>query len=329
MDRINGIICRIMVCCLFLIYIGSAVACGHRTEGTVGSPGVSSETETTVIGIDGLEDVKNVEDNQVLYFRDQEQLEDDEVVERATHVVDAVYIGKNNGSSLKDDIFQVKTIYKGRIDTVDEAELHVLLTEAHPEGTNLVAGQTYNLCLEKNFSVYYDYNHYVQIGRIVSQTDIKDWNDYHDMIDNTMKEIQMTNPEAYGVPFADSTLPIKDIIDFSSNIFIVEIKGVYAESQIQDTTVYYCTVKKTAKNEPTNGGGILITLFNNSVEVGEEYLVLLADASDTAPIYTLSAKSKSIFSLAEVNSIPELNIICNEAKEYQATNLNAEFSLID
>ena len=329
MERIKGIFCRIMACCLFLIYIGSAVACGRRTKGSVSFSGVSSETETTIVGIEDWEDDKNAESDRVLYFHDQEQLEDDEVVVRATHVVDAVYIGKNNGSSLNDDIFQVTTIYKGRIDTVDEAELHVLLTEEHPEGANLVAGQTYNLCLEKNFSVYYDYNRYVQIGRIVSETDSKDWNDYHDMIDKTMKDIQMTNPEAYGVPFADSTLPIKDIIDFSSNIFIVEIKGVYAESQIQETTVYYCTVKKTIKNEPTNGGGVLITLFNNTVEIGGEYLVLLADATDTAPIYTLSSKSKSLFSLKEANSITELIIICNEAKEYQATNLEAEFTLIE
>lgn len=329
MKKSKGMVCHMMILCLLLVCIGSSVACGTRTEGTASLSGVSSESEITAVGTDRLRDSEKEYKDRMLYFRDQEILEDEEVVVRATHVVDAVYIGKNSGYSLNDDIFQVKTIYKGRIDTVDEAELHVLLTEELPEGTNLVAGQTYNLCIEKNISVYYDYNHYVQIGRIVSETDVEDWENYHEMINNTMKRVQMTSPMEYGVPYADSALPLENIIDFSSNIFIVEIKGIYAESQIQDTTVYYCTVKKTAKNEPTNGGGILITLFNNSVEVGEEYLVLLADASDTAPIYTLSAKSKSIFSLAEVNSIPELNIICNEAKEYQATNLNAEFSLID
>ena len=327
MEKNKGIFCRIMACCLLLIHLGSTVACGRKTEGTNSFSGVSSAPGSTTSGKESLESIKSVEGDKVLYFHDQELLEDEEVVVRATHVVDAVYIGKNSGSSLNDDIFQVKTIYKGQVDTVDEAELHVLLTEELPEGANLVAGQTYNLCIEKNISVYYDYNHYVQIGRIVSETDAEDWKNYHEMINNAMKNVQMTSPMEYGVPYADSALPIENIIDFSSSIFIVEIKGVYAESQIQETTVYYCTVKKTAKNEPANGGGILITLFNNTVDVGEEYLVLLADATETAPIYTLSTKSKSVFSLEEANCIAELNNICNEAKEYQATNLEAEFTL--
>ena len=66
---------------------------------------------------------------------------------------------------------------------------------------------------------------------------------------------------------------------------------------------------------PVEQGNILITLFNDTVEIGQEYLVLLADATQTAPVYTLAAKN-GVYGLEEVENSPVLTALLDTATEY-------------
>ena len=59
-------------------------------------------------------------------------------------------------------------------------------------------------------------------------------------------------------------------------------------------------------------------MFNGTVEIGKEYLVLLADASDSAPVYVLSAKNNCVYPVEEAESIEVLAQLLTQAKTYSA-----------
>lgn len=248
---------------------------------------------------------------------DHIELSFDEVVSQATHIIEAEYIGGFSSKSGSELMFKPVKLLKGEIDTDVESAIYVQplsINSAQETGTYKTNG-TYMLFLEKNSSVYYEHDKYVQLGELyVSSSDSK-WDQYHAQIQTALTKFSDKAPLDYGVEYTIST-DIKDVLQTSKNIFVVRIEGVYAKSTVTPTTVYSCSVIETLKNTPDNNGDILITLFNDTVDIGGEYIVLLADATETTPVYTLSSKN-SVYSLKEGKVIPELEKLLKDGTKFK------------
>ena len=264
---------------------------------------------------------------QIINEEDRIQLSENQAMTIATHILDAIYLGENLSSEGVELMFKPLEMIKGNLDEEDISIIYVQPSRKSFEKERidsfpLLTNNKYMLFLEKNISVYYEHNKYVQIDNmIISSKDSLKWNQYHKLANRLVLAEGGTISNEFGVPFSKSE-EITDLIDFSSNIFIVRINSIYAESKIAPTTVYCCSVTKCIKGNPQESGDILITMFNNSVTVGEEYCVLLADATKTAPIYTLSAKKNCVYSLSQAQSIPVFKELLVNATDYFANSCN-------
>ena len=222
---------------------------------------------------------------------------EDQVLEKATHIVDAFYMGENRTEYGTEYIFKTVKSLKGEMAPEDLERFYVTSSaeELSADGKPVAfeEGKEYILFLEKNISVYYEHNKYVRIGAPLEVPD-------DSLIDTLLERIADlpagSVPAAYGTAYSTAE-DLASLTESSSNIFAVRIEGVYAESTVGPTTVWSCRVTKTIKGTPAEGGNILITFFNGTVEEGGEYLVLLADATRTAPVYTLSSRNGSVYPL--------------------------------
>ena len=253
---------------------------------------------------------------QMQYEATMEVLTFEESAMCATHIVDAVYIGKYQTQYGEELMFRPETVLKGAIDPEKEPIIYVqpFISDESQE-VEYVEENTYLLLLEKNCSVYYEHDQYVQIGQVyISSEDQTRWEQFHARIPTSITLDETQGETSYGVEFTKSD-NVSEIVNVAENIFVVNIEGIYAESEIAPTTVYRCSVVKTIRNMPVEQGNILITLFNDTVEIGQEYLVLLADATQTAPVYTLAAKN-GVYGLEEVENSPVLTALLDTATEY-------------
>ena len=247
-----------------------------------------------------------------------------EAISCATHVIEATYVGEYKTKNGIEFIFKPVAEIKGVLDSADQALIYVL---PRTRDSSVIVGEydvpfrendEYLLILEKHISVYYEHNVYIQIGRPIGSSDYSEWDKSYTYASEIASSNQNEAPSWYGVDFSHST-DLSSVVDFSSNIFVVNIDGIYAESTVAPTTVYYCSVQKTIRGMPVENGNILITFFNGDVEIGEEYLVLLADSTDTAPIYTLSAQKNSVFKMRDAEQIHVLSTLLENAFDYNTT----------
>jgi hypothetical protein len=58
------------------------------------------------------------------------------------------------------------------------------------------------------------------------------------------------------------------------------------------------------------------------VKTSEEYLVLLADASETAPVYTLSSQKNCVYSVDDVKLTSDLELLLKQATDFRTTESN-------
>lgn len=252
---------------------------------------------------------------------DRALLDEQEAMARATHIIDAVYVGARASENSNTLLFKPVNAIKGELEGIDQERIYVQnLGEDAPsletgEDTLYIKDKEYMLLLEKNISVYYDNNKYVQIGKMILSRDDGRWADYHNLAKEIAGRTKDTTPSAYGVRYSDAS-DVADLMDFSTNIFTVTVSEVYAESAIAPTTVYRCSVTKKLKGEPAENGNILITFFKETVKIGESYVVLLADASETAPVYTLSSRTNCVYPVEKVSSIPELARLLEQAADF-------------
>src|SRR5699024_7591195 len=175
-------------------------------------------------------------------------------------------------------IFKPLHVLKGELDTNDNDEVLYVqpLSEALEEKiSNHKNSKSSLLFLQKNSSVYYDHDKYVQLNGLHLTSNQAEWEEEYENVQDSLKTIADDSPSSDGVKFTDST-ELEEILSVSENIFLVKIAGIYAESAVAPTTVYHSHVTEVIKNTPANDGDILITFFNDTVEIGEEYLVLLA-----------------------------------------------------
>lgn len=255
----------------------------------------------------------NENGNGVEAENDEIELSLNEITSQATHIVDAKYVGEYQSEYGNELMFKPVKLLKGEINTNDEKTIYVQ-PESEQDVVVYKENEMYMLFLEKNSSVYYEHDKYVQINNIKVSANDHNWDPYHDQAQTILDKHSDTVPSSYGSEYTHST-NINDILEVSENIFVVKIKDVYSKSNIAPTTVYQSSVIKTIRNTPSDSGNILITLFNDTVNIGDEYVVLLADATDSAPVYTLSSKN-SVYTLEEAQAIPELEMLLNDATEF-------------
>lgn len=242
-----------------------------------------------------------------------------EIIAHSTTIVEAKYLGIDDEEH--ELVFEVLNVMKG--DTGGKSTIYVIpdsIDKKMGDGWPLSPyeeGEIYFLFLERNISVYYAHDKYVSLGNTVVSQKSDRWEELQRLIREYINSKEGGEIEYYGVPFIESG-DIAAVVDYSPNIFVVEIESIYAESTVGPTTVYCCAVKQTIKNVPSKlmDGKILITLFNDTVIIGGQYVVLLGDATDTAPVYTLSSKSQSVYSLHDAEAISTLNELLLCAKEY-------------
>lgn len=219
-------------------------------------------------------------------------------MEHSTHIIDAVYTKEEESASGVTFCFAPIQAVKGSMEAVEDVIYVQLPSEEKPI---FQENGEYLLVLEKNISVYYEHSVYVLLEAVPANQ--RDWED-------TLAEakriaaVSDSSPKYYGTPYSDSDKPA-ELLSFASNVFCVKINDIYAESTIAPTTVYQCTVTAAAKGMPS-GSEILVTLFKDTVSIGEEYVILLADAENTKPVYTLAAKKGCVYTLSEASAVPEL-----------------------
>ena len=248
----------------------------------------------------------------------------EEAMANATHIINARYVGKaiyeTNGYKRFEYVFEPESLIKGMLEECDQERIYVIpykdsdLTDKEPPYSQ---GELYMLCVRKQIAVFYEHNWYCLMSEwTVSEKD-SDW----EKIQETAQEISKNTENRvgyFGTPFTTSK-DVKEIADFATAIFVVRIDSVMAESNIQSTTVYYCTVTKTVRNTPNNGGEISITFPNSMVQVGEEYLVLLMELSESSKVYALAARENAVFSLDDVAENAVIAELYAQAEEYTAS----------
>lgn len=249
----------------------------------------------------------------------------DEVVSYATHIINAEYVGDYTSKYGTELMFEPVELLKGNIDTdTENGELNAIAASViyvqplsinnEQESIPYQKNTMYMLFLEKNSSVYYEHDKYVQLSEEQISSSDNRWEQYNAQVQKDLAELGKQALSAYGISYTNST-EIKDILEASPNIFVVKIEDIHSKSTVTPTTVYRGSVTKTIRNTSVNDGNILITLFNDTVDIGNEYMLLLADITETAPVYTLSSKN-SVYGMEAAKAIPELEKLLYDARSF-------------
>lgn len=245
------------------------------------------------------------------------ELSFEEVAAKADYIMDAVYTGSSTTEYGTELMFRPVKLIKGSMVTSANANIYVQPIDDLSVQPEYKAGKTYMLFLNKHSSVYYDHDKYTQLGGLyIPENDAK-WKNYHTQVTQIAAASRNSPTESTEKRYTDAT-DIDEVIAFSENIFVVRIDSVLAVSTVGPTTVYNCTVLKTVKNTPNGNGKIYITLFNDTVSVGGEYLVLLAETGETSLIYGLSSSDSSVYSMEVANAQPSLKALLEQAATYSA-----------
>ncbi len=229
-----------------------------------------------------------------------------ETMSQSTHIIAAVYLGESDGEML----FRPATVYKGTLEDDETEQINVLYDDADAEEIGFVEGTEYLIFLDKTVSVYFDHTRfYLQsINLITEETDF-----YADYLAQAEENAAASEGEAgySGTAFTTATDP-DEIAAFASNIFVITIDSIYGTGTA--TNVYNCTVTQVLRGAqvPDEDDDVTIPFFVDTVTVGEEYVVLLGDATDTAPIYTIAAKTGAIYTLEQAQAIDALAALLDE-----------------
>lgn len=236
----------------------------------------------------------------------------DEAAAHSTDIVEAEFTGKEsfNSSEQAELIFKIEKSHKGSSSV--GAEICVVpYVDYYPEKL-YEEGKTYLLLLQRFSTVYREYDKYLVLDEQVISSSDAGWDSAVAAVKAIPLEADKT--PTYSIEKYTTSEDISEIIDFSDNIFVVSIDSIFAESSVYPTTVYNCSVTGTVRGMPENNGDIRITLFNDTVEVGGEYVVFLVDSNGSS-IYTLAAKD-GVYSTA--SSMTKINNLLNEAQEYSS-----------
>ncbi len=229
-----------------------------------------------------------------------EQLSFNEQIEAATHIADAIFLG-----SEKDGVysFKIVNVMKGEI---KDDIINVYVENVNDEGIheNYEIGTCYLLLLEKNLAVYRPYLQYLSIPNQLTDETNSDWQEKHDIINAAKDGFDITVKE-YGIPFIISD-SLEEVVSFSSDVFVVNIKSEFGRSHVYPTTVYYCIVKDCLKGNHVENSEIKINFFNDTVRPNNDYIILLKHTEDGSVVYALSSPDMSVFDISRIDEIKNI-----------------------
>ena len=236
---------------------------------------------------------------QYSHYMIREKYSFDELLEESTHIVDAEYSGDGSDGLL---LFEVVDTLKGE---VSEAVIHVYEDDSSRVNKK---GVRYLLFLVKYVHVFhYEHPHYYSMGGPLIAENDADWKEKHETVE-AAKDSFADSVKEYGRPFI-VTDSLKDVLDFAPYIFVVTVERIEGKSTVYPTTCYVCKVKECLKGkvEETliiNGAArIVITLFNGTVRLNHDYVVLLWCADQNSPIYGPAAPKLNVFDISHYDAI--------------------------
>jgi len=271
--------------CLFLLFTG----CSNSTREEYQSPTAISTGEYDI-------EPKGHEDT----------------ILNATNIVTAKFLETAQSFRGNEYVYEVEEELKGSID----CDTFFLITVEYVEASSAmpVTGENAILFLSKYSSVYNEHDNYILMD-IAEDTESE-----RHLITNLSSKSESPNSKS-GHVFTRSE-NFADILAVTDSIFYVTPEEVYASGTTAPTTTYTCTVQASILGQP-EFSEILITFFNNTVKVGEQYLVLLADHHEGGRIYTLSSPY-SVLTMDEALEIPEVRPLLEKIQDITAPNLPTE-----
>lgn len=178
-------------------------------------------------------------------------------------------------------------------------------------------GNEYLLILSKLSSVYLDEDEYMDVSDVLIEVGKNDellqTSMYHLPTDLSFKNLSELKSkvqqnlknskkiEAYGLPFSKSD-NIDEIMEVTQHVYHVRIGGITIESKKSNRDTYLCEVIETIKG--TEAKEIQVTLFKETVKIGEEYILLL-NKGENSLLYALSSKN-SVRDIEEKSNILSL-----------------------
>ena len=245
----------------------------------------------------------------------------EETMQDCGYILDAEYIGCSDNHGRIDLRFVPQNVIKGSLAEEDQHMIHVFLSPGNPVSSKedvdkyFVCGKIYMLCLDMYRLVFYEYNEYVQRGAFQPSEDDDNWDLYHQKASGIAQETGGDNVTAsYGNPYTTET-DIHTVIDSSSDIFWVTINEIIDHSRYYPVTVYQVEIEQVIKHTQLNGNDIIVTLFNDSVEVGSKYLLCLVHTAPDSYVYTLTAKDNAVFSENDVEENPILSALLGNRQD--------------
>ncbi len=247
----------------------------------------------------------------------------EEMVAHATHILDATYLGTYTTEYGTELMFLPTKVYKGDLSEKNQSVIYMTLrgdceacsqSPDDAEGIPFKEDETYLLFLEKNISVYYEHDKYVSLSDMVLASNDAKRDGYYNQIEAMIKN-DSSSVAMHGLSFTESD-NLDEVLEASDNIFVVKIESVIAESTLTPTTVYSCRVQQLVRDASDVPQDIFVPFFNDTVKLGEEYLLLLSAANDTKPVYSLSSRLHSVYAVCDAEAIPELRELLTTARAY-------------
>lgn len=247
---------------------------------------------------------------------DMDPLTHEDVVLGATNIVTARYVETAQVFRGDEYVYEVREELKGAVGggTVNVMTVgYVSLPAAMP-----VSGENVVLFLERYSSVYWEHDVFFLL-------DIAEDTEAERSLIASLCAGGAPDTAEDGRKFTRSD-DIADILAVTESIFFVRPEKVLVVGTQAPTTTYTCTVLSRLRGEPDiyeelglpvdpESSEILIPFFNDTVTIGERYLVLLAEHRERSRIYTLSSPY-SAMTQEEAALIPELRAIMEEAGYY-------------
>jgi hypothetical protein len=108
------------------------------------------------------------------------------------------------------------------------------------------------------------------------------------------------NPRLIGTPYTKITT-LKELLDFSSNVFKVKVNGLRVYSSTRDRISGYCTVEDVLKGE-CEQSDVEIVFPMGQVEEGADYIVAVRGSGS----FFVASTMNSVFDCSEYDAIKEL-----------------------
>lgn len=232
----------------------------------------------------------------------------------ATHIADAE-LKKKKGNEY---LFQIKKIIKG---SFDENEKEIWIKGEHLPEEQIKKGETYLLILERIVSVYEDNGGFwTYIAPSFVKENDDEWKTLHDKAEKMVQEGSGEKEPFIGTRCIMSD-DLNEVIDFSTYIFKIKPQTIVYDNPNEKSgrKAYSCRILSIMKGTPSYKGDIITSFYDNTVELGKEYIVLLECADGDSKVFPLSSRNKSVFSLEDAAGIPELNKLIQSEKptEYE------------